>query len=343
MLTIRLPPSRGGRHPRCSWAPSKTTSAGVCKSRCSSLWCTKSVVPSDGGRRTPGRWVRRDDRGCRWRGAIRWVPEGGHRRGNVAIRRGDIIRIRGTRRWFPRSSHERGWGRRWDEFWRRRWWCHEFCVGLEGRRGWRRWRGNERRRGARSGDLRLGRNRRSVSRPAASSQDGRNISPVILTRSQSFDRLRGSRRGRNAGARTWPRPTIILLNDGFFQVGDLANIATPHPHVDHSGSLALGNLALRFALLLRNCRRQQAIIVLKKVHKQHCGRGERIVRHETAPDPLVACRSWIDLSFSIFGLKTPRPKARANLEIYTSLLSGALVLSMRLSSEVSQSRRNMKY
>lgn len=140
----------------------------------------------------------------------------------------------------------------------------------EGRRGWRDWRGNERQRGLR---VAICGGEEQAKCWQTSSQDGRNISPVILTRSQNFDRLRWSRRGQNAGARTWSRPTIILLNDGFSQVGDLTNVATPHPHVDHSGSLALGNLALRF-VLLRNYRRQQAIIVSKKVYEQHWGQGE---------------------------------------------------------------------
>jgi hypothetical protein len=55
---------------------------------------------------------------------------------------------------------------------------------------------------------------------------------------------------------------------------------------------------------------------------------------ESIQDLLVGCRSWIDLSFSNFGLKTPLPKARASLETYNSLLSSVLVLSIRLYSEV---------
>lgn len=49
----------------------------------------------------------------------------------------------------------------------------------------------------------------------------------------------------------------------------------------------------------------------------------------------MACRSWIDLSFSNFGLRMPLPTARASLETYTSFFSSVLVLSTRLYPGVS--------
>ena len=61
------------------------------------------------------------------------------------------------------------------------------------------------------------------------------------------------------------------MDDRFLQVADVADVATPHPHVDHSRSLPLGDLPLRFAFLLRKRRWQQLVIMLNKVHEQHWG------------------------------------------------------------------------
>ena len=139
---------------------------------------------------------------------------------------------------------------------------------LDGRRRWGR---NECRSGARSNDMWRGRNGRGPVRPTTSPQDRRDVSLAIMARGQGLHRLRGSRRGRHTGTRTWSCPTSVLLDDGFLQVANFANIAPPHPHVDHGGSLALRNLSLRFAFLLRKRWGQQAIVMLNEVHEQHWG------------------------------------------------------------------------
>lgn len=59
------------------------------------------------------------------------------------------------------------------------------------------------------------------------------------------------------------------MDDGLLEVTNVGNVTTLHPHVNHSGSLALRNLALGFTLLFRERRGQQAIVILNEVHEQH--------------------------------------------------------------------------
>lgn len=138
---------------------------------------------------------------------------------------------------------------------------------LKGRWGWGR---NERLSGVRSDNRWRGRDSwRGAGCPTAGSQDRREVGPVILSKSKRPYRLWRSRRGRNAGARTWPCSTSVLLDDGFLQVTNSGNVATFHPHVDHGSSLTLRDLTLGFAFLLRNRWGQQAIVMLNKIHQQH--------------------------------------------------------------------------
>ena len=174
-------------------------------------------------------------------------------------------------------------------------------------KGRRRWGCNKRWSGIRGDNRRRRRRRNRGSRPTAGSQYGRDAGSIILSKSQSLYGLWRSRRGRHTGTRARPGSTSVLLDYGFLQVSNFGNVAASHPHVDHRSSLTLRNLALGLAFLLCDRWRQQAVIVLDKVHKQRLGRrlsepsgAERHQAHQSRAGLERTSHSRVSASRSLF-------------------------------------------